>query len=481
MKKYIALVVLITSFFSCSDFLEVEPNLQISFAEQLATEDGVREIVSGIYRDTESLASSTFQIYPDYIGGNVAFTPSVTTNIVNIFNQVENSYSFQEMPTSSDYSSFYEDCYNLINQVNLLLENLDGMDFLDSSQISQLTAELLVIRAYAHYNLTLLFAQNHGFTSDGSHIGIVYNTSTINVGVAFPSRSSVASNYSSMQEDLENALSFFTENSFLQEGPDYSYFNTINTTALYARIALQMNDWQGAAGLANDVISNSGLVLTTSSDYINQWLQVSPLDEVLIQFTAPVNSDGNTSSSISSYYQYNNDVNYGRFSVSRDLLDLMEPTDLRNQLYTLQALETLTSNGIENRDYYFLNKYQEDSGTIYIRLTEMYLIHAEAQERLTPGNPLALERLNDVRERAGLNRLTNSNDLLEEIFLERRRELAFENSLFFDITRYKKDIERNQGCIAAVCNLNYPSNFYILPIPQSSILNNQNMIQNDGY
>jgi hypothetical protein len=481
MKNYITYIVILTALVSCSDFLEVEPDLQISYAEQLSTEQGVIEIVSGIYRDTEALASSIFQIYPDYMGGNVAFTPRITNKVVGINNTVDTSYPFQEAPTDSDYSSFFINSYDLVNEVNLLLEALESMAFLEPSEISQLKGELVVIRALTHYNMSLLFAQNHGFTANGSHLGIVYNIGTINVGVEFPSRLAIAQVYALLKDDLETANTLFTDGPFLPAGPNYSYFNKLNTQALYARIALQMNDWQTAANLSDQVILQSGLMLTPTSDYVNQWLQAAPLDEVLLHFTAPVSSDGNTSSSISAYYQYTNSINYGAFGVSTDLIHLMEPADLRNQLYTLRSLETLTSTGIVDQDHYFLNKYQEDSGTLNLRISEMYLIYAEAKERLTPGNTVALDRLNDVRERAGIARLTAPNDMLEEVFLERRRELAFENSLLFDIKRFKKDISRNQGCIAAVCNLSYPSNFYILPIPQSSILNNENMIQNEGY
>lgn len=481
MKKYLVILVVLLSLNSCSDFLDVEPDLQISFNEQFSTEQGVQEIVSGIYSDTEGLASSIFHIYPDYIGGNVAFTPSVTNREVTIFNTVDTSYPFQETPVDSDYTSFYGDSYNVINQINLVLERLESLNFIEDSRKSQLKAELLTIRALTHYNLSLLFAQNYGFTSDGSHIGIVYNTSTIDVGTEFPSRSTVAENYSSMQTDLEEALSLFQNNSFLPVGPDYSYFNSINTQALYARIALQMNDWQTAATMSDNVITQSGLVLTPQLDYINQWLQINPLDEVLLQFTAPVNSDGGTGSSISAYYLFNSPTNYGRFSASLDLINLFETNDLRINLFQVESLPTVI-NGVEtDEDYYFLNKFQGDSGTLQIRLSELFLIYAEAQERLAPGNTLALDRLNEVRERAGLSTLVAPSDMLEEVFMERRRELAFENSLFFDITRFKKDINRNDGCIAQVCDLSYPSNFYILPIPQASILSNENIIQNEGY
>jgi len=35
--------------------------------------------------------------------------------------------------------------------------------------------------------------------------------------------------------------------------------------------------------------------------------------------------------------------------------------------------------------------------------------------------------------------------------------------------------------LAMACNLEYPSNFFVLPIPKKSIILNQNIKQNDGY
>ena len=149
-------------------------------------------------------------------------------------------------------------------------------------------------------------------------------------------------------------------------------------------------------------------------------------------------------------------------------------------MFIVENLNTLNNGVITQKPYYFTKKFQDDAGTTYIRLSELYLIRAEANARL--GNlDVALTDLNTIRTRANLEPLSNSTNLLEEIFLERRRELAFENLLFFDILRYKKDVVRNEDCIADVCNLDYPSNFFIQPIPFQSISLNQNIEQNEGY
>ncbi|WP_124979791.1 RagB/SusD family nutrient uptake outer membrane protein [Nonlabens xiamenensis] len=479
MKKYFILFFLATVGYGCSDFLEVEPDEQVSISEQLSSRQGVLQAAAGVYVNLEELMSSDIHFYPGILGGNMSFSPSVSDKELRIFARVAQVYNFNDTEAESDFENFYEESYDVINQTNLLLERLANFDFLSTNERDQLQAELLAIRAFVHFHLTQVYAQDYSFTTDASHLGIVYNTEVLDIGTDFPSRSSMAEVYRFLKNDLEQAISLFTGQQLLA-GPQNSYFNSQTTTAVFAKIALQMNDWQTAADLSDQLINTSDVSLTPTSEYLAQWNDVSLPSETVFQFTAPLD-DGEVSSSVSEIFAYFNDVNYGRIVASGDLLQLFAPGDIRAELYQPQQLEVLRNGTIVTEDFYFTTKYPADSGIPYLRLSELYLIYAEASERLMPGDPLALSRLNDIRERAGLSRLTTSNNLLEEIFLERRRELAFESALFYDIKRYQKDVNRNLDCIAALCDINYPSNFYVLPIPISSISTNENMIQNEGY
>jgi hypothetical protein len=62
-----------------------------------------------------------------------------------------------------------------------------------------------------------------------------------------------------------------------------------------------------------------------------------------------------------------------------------------------------------------------------------------------------------------------------------KKELCFENHLFYDLARLKKDISRDEGCISLQCDLNYPNFRYAQPIPQGSVNVNSNLEQNEGY
>lgn len=468
------------SFYACSDFLDQEPDQQISIKEQLSSKEGILMAINGIYRDIEALLSSREVIYADVQGGNITFTPSRVNFFVTTPSIIESSYNFSDQEQGSDYAGYYADLYDIINQTNVLLSYFDTFTFLSDNEKNQLQAELLTIRAFAHYQVTIHYAQNYNFTTIGSHLGIVYNTSPIIAGVDFPSRLTLNETYNLLKSDLDTALNLYTNTQTLT-GPLYSYFNPTTTKTLYARIALQMNDWEKAFTLSDNVISTSGISLTSKENYVAEWeFDEDPISEVILEFSAPRTSEGNVSSSISEHFIYNSNANYANYVASGDLLQLYESADIRTNMFLQQNLPTIINNIKTDIPYYFTKKFQGKPGTTFIRLSEMYLIRAEANARLNNLDD-ALIDLNTIRERSNLLALNTTATILNDIFLERRRELAFEGHLLFDIVRFKKDVTRNLGCTGSVCSLTYPSNYFVLPIPSSSTDLNENIQQNEGY
>jgi hypothetical protein len=481
MKIYkIITVCFLLTLFSCDDFLNQEPDQQISINEQLSTKNGILESLIGIYRDIEAIQSDVKLLYADVQGGNLTFTPTVSNKIISVPTVIENSYSFNDFEQASDYENYYAAFYKIINQANVILDRFDTYTFLSVDEKNHLEAELLVCRAFSHYQISLLYAQNYNFSTDASHLGIVYNIQPLEIGVDFPSRKTMFETYELLQNDLDTALSLFTNTSFFSV-PNYALFNNITTKALYARIALQMNDWEKAFNFSDEIIKTSGITLTSKENYILEWEKEEvPISEIILEFSSPRSSDGSVSSSVSEYFKYESNTNYGKYVTSEDLLDLYEIADIRLNLFLTENLTTNITGVEVPLPYYFTKKFQDDAGTTCIRLSEMYLIRAEANANVNNESD-ALIDLNTIRKRANLTELTSTNTILEEIFLERRRELAFESHLFFDIARYKKKVVRNKGCLASVCDLDYPSNFFVLPIPDSSIDLNENIQQNEGY
>ena len=169
---------------SCNDFLDREPVEQTSFEQQLATIEGHQEALNGLYTEYEELYSGISFVYADALGGNVKFAPN-RQNEPNIDPLIDTSYRFQETADDGTFEPFYENAYSIINAANLILENIAPVNA-DQSLKDRIQAEALAIRASIHFELLRLFAQPYNFTTDASHIGIVYNQQTLKSGEDFP-------------------------------------------------------------------------------------------------------------------------------------------------------------------------------------------------------------------------------------------------------------------------------------------------------
>lgn len=471
---------------SCSDFLEQEPGTQTSITEQLKNKEGLLKAMKGLYGEVEAaVRPMPYSVYADLQGGNLKFTPTISTSIssngqITTNSNIAGFYSFDDQADNSNLSGFYGNCYDIINQTNLLLEFTDALPDATVAEKNQIKAEALTIRAYTHFLLSEIYTQNYDYTDDASHLGIVYSKASLNEKLTYPERETVANTYAFIIDDITTALNLYSDTTLLT-GPSYSYFNRTSAKALLARVYLSKKDWKNAYDTANDIIVNSGVTLVNSDNYVAQWEQPDlPVSEILLEFSIPRNEDGATSSSLSAAYGYTNLTSYGPYAASEDLVNLYESNDIRKQLFLTKSIPTIVNLQTVPLNYNFTKKFQNNPGYVAFRLSEQYLIRAEAAIGLD--NPdQAREDINIIRARAEASLLTDSNNISEALFLERRKEFCFEGHLFFDITRTKRDVFRNDGCISLVCSINYPSPKYVLPIPRSNISLNSNLKQNESY
>ncbi|GHT43628.1 membrane protein [Bacteroidia bacterium] len=138
---------------------------------------------------------------------------------------------------------------------------------------------------------------------------------------------------------------------------------------------------------------------------------------------------------------------------------------------------------------------------IVIRLAEMYITFAECALKTGKDQDKALGYLNAVRKRAGMPEASVLDERL--VRYERRVELAFEGLRYFDIKRWDLGptalngwalgsrngsvnsttgkVTWKEGNIRLEERLFQAGRNYLLPIPQTEIDRNPNMIQNPGY
>lgn len=124
-----------------------------------------------------------------------------------------------------------------------------------------------------------------------------------------------------------------------------------------------------------------------------------------------------------------------------------------------------------------------------LRVSEMYLIHAEALCLGANKDLKAAENdIKALRARAlGVNKdeikliYTGAEQLYTLIKEEREKELAFEGHIFFDYKRRGESIIRDESCEDNDRKLEYPSYRFAMPIAQLELQANDYMVQNPGY
>ena len=140
---------------------------------------------------------------------------------------------------------------------------------------------------------------------------------------------------------------------------------------------------------------------------------------------------------------------------------------------------------------------------LMMRYAEMLLNYVEALNEYDPGNPDIEKYLNLIRERGGLGPVQSglSQELMrEQIRLERRIELCFEQLRYFDTRRWLIAEQTDAGPFYGM-NVDagnsftdeafyektvfetrvFRPEFYLFPIPQSEINRDPQIVQNPGW
>lgn len=125
-----------------------------------------------------------------------------------------------------------------------------------------------------------------------------------------------------------------------------------------------------------------------------------------------------------------------------------------------------------------------------IRLADVILMYAEAQNESKGADSSVYDAINKVRKRAGLPNLPTGltkDEMREKIRHERMVELAGEGQRYSDIRRWKiaKDVVDKVWMTnfygVQVRQRGFPDHYYLWPIPQQEVDLNPELIQNPGW
>jgi len=462
MKKIFKTVMVfsLVLFTACDDYIEVEP-IGPDADSYFNNEQEYESALIGAY---DMLQSSFWNVLldvaasDDYAAGGDSFNYDQPT-IQNV-NQMIHTHS-----DNNQLRDIWNLMYAGLNRANYLLEFKDKTDFVGKEQI---IAQAYFLRAYYAFELAKHFGDIPLKVETRNDVLRIADQRTI-IGEQYDVNrvGSISAVYSLIEEDLKEAIANLpTVQSEVYKvskgaaqallGKVYLYHGTFDATK-----------FADAASSFSDVIGSTQYSLKIGEDYQNlfETSAENGSESVFeIQYTGVEPAGWNCIiCSEGSYFPkfcgprspYDNQefvTGWGFCLPSQELYDLYEAGDARRDvtIYDLRDQQDSYSQGRDdtglfNKKYIprkaddragsdplnFANNYRS------IRYADVLLMAAEAD--VQSGGANAEAYLNEVRARAyGDNShdyTAAEGDLLDAIYLERRKELAGEGHRFFDLVR----------------------------------------------
>jgi hypothetical protein len=359
----------------------------------------------------------------------------------------------------------------------------------DRNYALQCQGEVKTIRAYAYFNLTRLFGK----------VPII-DTLLTSEQLASVTQATNAQLYDFIEKDLKEAIEV------LPAGYTKEWAGRINkytAMALKAKVHMYQGEWDSVAVLTDKIIASGKFGLLSnfrevfSIDGENSKeslfeLQSSTLgktvgDQTYIEYAYVQGPRGNSPSGMQGWGFCTPSQNLIDFFTGRGEVIRPATTLLYRGTKTPEgdSIKTICSNPVYNGKVYTpliynkwnFNGYGFDQNVRILRYPDVLLMYAEARVKGsvagTLSNMTADQAVNLVRIRAGLSAL--SGVTLQQIWDERRAELALEEDRFFDLIR------TGQAATALASKGFVTGKHEVYPIPSAQIQLNSHLTQNNGY
>ena len=498
MKKYtIYYGILILAFLfavSCKkDFLTVTPKGTSSVDNYYKSTD---EAFNGLVAAYDPLGAEVVVDYADKVGllntasddcyaGGGSYGDRATW-------EAWNSYTVD--PSIGPQADFWGRNFTGIFRANTLLSKIDGVPGMSETLKNRFKAECKFLRAYYYFDLVRLFKNVPLFTA------VLTPSDMFNVTQAKPEVT-----YAQIEKDLNEAIPALPD---LVSTDENGRVTKMAAVALLGKVILFQNNesrMQEAADLFEQVNTspNYGLLanfgdifkpdnkfnkesifeIVHTSAAIGYWGPWPPAGEgnIFVQMCGPRSYVGPT------YV-----AGWGFNPITMSLVNLLK-NDPR-YIYTIANIDSLKNAGLATYQAgyqntgYFIQKFAPmtiyhstnpagDPVLMYpydyieIRLADIYLMEAEALVRAGGNISKAQSYLDKVRARVGLPSIPAT---LDNIYTERRLELATEGHRFFDLVR------TGQAATALASKGFTAGKNEILPIPLSELVNTK-LVQNPNY
>lgn len=457
---------------SCSDFLEVDVKGKATIPSFLGDPQGLHAGLVGTYNKMYAYVDNEFTKYGD-VAGNMVSLPSASTSgdMVPQYN-----FTSDESQVTGAVGYIWRKIYVCQANANNVIEY--GPDVADNypsqrDYCNRIVGQALLIRAMCHFDQCRAYAQPYNYTADASHLGVPILLRTPGANDT-PSRSSVRAVYAAVLSDLERAATLLTDD----VAQDIHYGSLQAVRCMQSRVYLYMEDWAKALEFARLAIGSQQLA--QGEDYVAMYTDLNQRGEAIFRL-----SGDKMNGYLKSFYD-------NSCLPADTLLSLYDATDIRLLFLNSSDVYHVAINEYDGEGKHCLkyaagtvpdNDYKRDDPFLF-RLSEEYLNAAEAACQLGQYTD-ARQYIRAIIVRAvgtakadAVMAATTDAQLLQLIRRERVKELCFEGHNFFDLTRWKQDIVREQGTTSIARVMTYPNDRFVLPIPQDELFANTSMQPN---
>lgn len=517
MKKIIigVLCVALAIFSACSeDHLDIQNENTLSTGVFWQTEDDIEAGLIAVYSMFYRQGTWTRNIYSQMQGmadDGVSYAGWTELNEWTKFKYT--NYNFDEVN-----GKMWREHFTTIYRANQVLAHIDKVEFADATHKEDLRAQTLWLRSFYYFYMTALW----------DNMPLILDVSS---AADQPANSSPEAVFAQLETDLRTAIEALPETRDAE--------NTARPTkgaayALLAKVYMQWHKYAEAKTCLEWLIEGNGAsIYDLMPDYGANFSNKNEnnkesIYEIHFSLTHYVGFD-QTDNYLDPNAQLGTqieevqspkDIGWNNVEARRWLVDYYKRETTVTGEYDPRLYYTLWYDSVESdfpnrtHDIYgsgwksewgsrvWIKKYSTDVRPLYywndnnfrvLRLADMLLLYAEAENELNGPTDKAISALNKVRNRAGLADIQNStyykgataskDAFREQIKIERGLELSLECVRWIDLKRWGFTTDELAKIIARDPDFD---NFVIgkherMPLPQRECDNNPNLKQNENY
>lgn len=458
---------------SCDSLLDTKSETLLP-QDKLQTEAGCEALLFGAYDLMQSTAcfGRDMIAVPEVLADNSRLSPLAS----RYKGQADNRIGY--------HLDIWTESYEIIALLNEVIEYAAKLP--ETPKSKAILGEAYALRGLSYFNLARVYGREPGHLTNDFNLCVplilkAFFYSGGDLGEdAYPFRATVDETWAQIEKDLTDGFN-------LLKGNDGNLMpkrmNSLAAQAILSRVYLYEGKWQACIDASNYVTENAPFEL-----YGGTYSDIFAKGEETLFYIYFTNSENLGSSSLQSVngmmasgtdsegYDLGQGVGDADLCVAEELINLYDQkNDARFGIFKKAK--------INGEKVWWTQKFAGWQGAFgldnipVIRLSEVVLNQAEAEFELKKESE-ALTHINTLRSKRGLEAVSMSgNDLLNEILLQRRLELAQEGHRFFDLKRRGQTITKPAGRVEVPYN-----DFRVVArISETQMDANPNLENNPGY